>query len=240
MSSQQRSVKRSLCGLGNEVVCSLAAPSRLRRTVSDGTAATFPYRDAKERWRLWRYGNDLGNERRAIGDICQRLTPDDVVWDVGANVGLYTAFVAQHAPTVAFEPGDETRARLRDTVRHNELTEAVTIRPIALGEADSAGRLTDDDTVVSGGDIPVRRGDTVVQNGTPAPTVLKVDVEGAEPAVLRGLGDEIDNVRLVYVEPHPPADTGPEVLTTLLETLGFQTATVPTTCRNDIIRGIRG
>lgn len=48
--------------------------------------------------------------------------------------------------------------------------------------------------------IPVETvsGDTLVARGAPAPTVLKVDVQGAERAVLDGLSESIGDCRVVY------------------------------------------
>ena len=62
------------------------------------------------------------------------LAPGAVVWDVGAHVGVFTLFVAQHVPdaqVTAFEPVPELATRLaRNCARHGVTAR---LEPIALG-----------------------------------------------------------------------------------------------------------
>lgn len=121
-------------------------------------------------------------------------------------------------PIIAFEPHPTNADRLED---NGDLNGAdISIFRCAL--ADSAGEaeltITLDKvgsaghTLVSDWDsghdpvtVPKARGDELIsQKGLPHPTVLKIDVEGAEQAVLDGLEETLSrpDCRLVYCETH--------------------------------------
>ncbi len=136
-----------------------------------------------------------------------------VFWDIGANLGLHAiaAKVVSPATTVcAFEPVAELLACVR---AHGALNEAEVIAfalalSAATGEAilhvprgGSSGRASlhpvhgVSDTLA----VPVScvRADELIRTGrVPAPTVIKIDVEGAEPEALDGFGDYLREPRL--------------------------------------------
>jgi FkbM family methyltransferase len=129
--------------------------------------------------------------------VLHALGPGQLFVDVGANAGSYTLLAAgvSGASCVAIEPVPATFARLVANVRLNKLEERV--RCLNIGLADVSGELAfvvDEDTVnrvATGGERPgslatvsVRTLDEVL--GGERPSVLKVDVEGYELAVLRG------------------------------------------------------
>lgn len=144
----------------------------------------------------------------------------DTVWDVGANVGLYTAvFLAatgQNGRVVAFEPTaacfDQLRGRFTDPAR-------VTLKNMALGDVD--GRISmavDVDPlaathhIVAGNTsgagfetVEVRAASSLVKV-EPAlfPNAVKIDVEGHEGAVLDGFGPVLADKRLhsIGIEVH--------------------------------------
>ncbi|NUB91726.1 FkbM family methyltransferase [Haloterrigena sp. SYSU A558-1] len=183
-------------------------------------------------------------EKPIYRDLLERVRPDDVFWDVGANAGTYSCLVgsrlAGDGAAVSFEPYPPTVDLLRRNLRRNGVD--ATVAPFALGDADGTTELAvryDDEPgsqehtltperresadVVDTVTVPVRRGDTLVDDGTlPEPTVLKIDAEGAGPAVLAGLESTLSNgaVRRVYVEPHGNTD---ELESTLTE-FGFSVA----------------
>ena len=129
------------------------------------------------------------------------VRPGDVVWDIGANVGLYTRRFAELAGATghvyAFEPSPQNLAKLRAaTAEFGQ----VTVMPVGLGESDGESALlqgADDlgatSRVVEPGmagatDIVVRRGAGLVERGeAKAPTMAKIDTEGFELDVLRGI-----------------------------------------------------
>ena len=131
--------------------------------------------------------------------------PSDMIYDVGANVGIYALALATDAPgrrVVAVEPSPETVERLRANVTLNGLEDRIDVYACGLGEDDgenmfyrsSNPELSAFDresatrwgaTVEETLSVPVRRLDDLAAELEP-PDVLKVDVEGAASDVLRG------------------------------------------------------
>lgn len=144
----------------------------------------------------------------------------DCVWDVGANVGLYTDLFAKRVGpegfVYAFEPSPSNRTRL--LVAMQGYTNVIVL-PLALGDRDATAVLqqgTDslgatsritDDSGRSGSGIVVEsaRGDSLVAEGkTRMPNVIKIDTEGYEVEVLAGLNKTISDqaVRALCIEVH--------------------------------------
>lgn len=162
-----------------------------------------------------------GYEDRFGSRMIAEIRPNDTVWDVGANVGLYTEQFAERAAkgrVVAFEPVPACFAVLKQA---SEGKEAILPVNAALGATD--GRismvLADDalgatHRVVEAGNleaaagnavVPVRSGGNfVVENPELFPNIIKIDVEGFEGAVFAGLRALLDDRRLrcVGVEVH--------------------------------------
>lgn len=182
----------------------------------DGVTTTFRVGNMTEATGL-RYLAD--NERLVLEDIMGSLRADDVFYDVGANVGFYTCPAAAVAgEVVAFEPFPPNVGRLHENLARNR--RSADIRELALsdeaGEAEFArGNMQpgfpmaslspgDDDRIT----VRTARGDELIAAGeVPAPTVVKVDVEGAEGLVVDGLREALaGETRLVYCEVHRPTD----------------------------------
>mgnify|MGYP000078783382 CR=1 FL=1 len=160
------------------------------------------------------------DERPVLAHLVSNLRPDDVFYDVGANLGLYACLAADVVtePVAAFEPHPDNADRLEANADLNgaavsthrcALADATgdAELEIALDKVGSAGHALASDSA-SGGDriaVPKVRGDELVaREALPRPTVLKIDVEGAERAVLDGLETSLSrpDCRLVYCETH--------------------------------------
>ncbi|WP_217920700.1 FkbM family methyltransferase [Halorubrum sp. CBA1229] len=187
---------------------------------------------------------DLAGERSVVEDLLNDLDSDDIFYDIGANVGTYTCFAAAKlgpGRTFAFEPEPENADRLRENLDLNNLDAEIV--QIALsntnGTVDLA--LTGDEAgegkhaIATGDDgqtleVETARGDSIIkERELPKPTVVKIDVEGAELSVLRGLRETLrENCQLVYVEVHKEKieDFDGEVseVKTLLTDAGFEVA----------------
>jgi FkbM family methyltransferase len=181
-----------------------------------------------------------------FGDALTRaVRPGDVVWDVGANVGVYTrAFsdlVGEAGAVCAFEPVPTCFAELEQrTLDRNNVRRF----QVALGDkAATASMFTSDDPFgvtnslvndVANGravSVSVQPGDALVADKTaPAPNVLKIDVEGFEEEVLSGLSQTLGRAecRAVFVEVHfailekRGARHAPARMTDLLRSKGFE------------------
>ena len=160
----------------------------------------------------------LRKEGDMIEDFAASIEPDDVVWDVGANLGVFSLLAADRAVdghVVAFEPFEPTAERLEENVDLSDPPAPVDIATVALWDEpgrtalgldrDEIGTQTPTVDPRPGQDevsVVQAVGDELVDEGIPAPDVLKVDVEGAERPVLDGMERTLQDCRLVFVEDH--------------------------------------
>lgn len=118
--------------------------------------------------------------------ILERVQPHHVALDIGANLGLHTVALSRAARMVhAFEPNPLLLPALRRTLSR---LPNVTLHECALGDHNGevaliAGEDHSTARVASGGDIPIRRLDDVLDG---AVHFIKIDVEGHEVDVFRG------------------------------------------------------
>ena len=170
----------------------------------------------------------------------------DVVWDVGANVGLYTdRFLSATGPTgkvIAFEPAAECHAALMErfagkpsfstlniAVGANDGTVVMEMASAALAAThrvlpNAIARNPQDRTV------PLRSAKSICAESPDwFPNVVKVDVEGHEGDVFDGFGDLLFDKRLraIGIEVHfgvlnsRGEDETPARIERLLKTAGF-------------------
>jgi FkbM family methyltransferase len=131
------------------------------------------------------------------------LRPGDVFYDVGANAGALSVFAAALGCEVfAFEPVPETFRRLMENVELNMPHCSILPLNIALGSAEGRLRMT---TGFGTGNhiVQPHEGSVSVEVDVstldlltetyPAPTFLKVDVEGHELEVIKGAGALLDS-----------------------------------------------
>ncbi|MBF0163659.1 MAG: FkbM family methyltransferase [Magnetococcales bacterium] len=150
------------------------------------------------------------------------ITPESVLYDVGANVGYYALHAASLYPgvrAVAFEPAPLNVARLNTNIHLNRLGGAVMAFPIALSEVSGVLRFgnsyfvgggwshrgIDDRKDIPGetffsGCVAYSLDDFLKQSGfLPFPTHLKIDVDGPELKVLRGAMATLADPRLQHL-----------------------------------------
>ena len=166
--------------------------------------------------------------------LARTLAPGGVFVDVGANVGFHTLLASQlvgpAGTVVAVEPAPWTLALLRANVwRHG--SQAV-VQPVAASDVAGTVRLELEAEHRSGahlGDAGVAVDARPLDELVPdvAVDVLKVDVEGAEPLVLRGATAMLArSPALIAVvefrdEPHLSGES-PEQVLAFYESLGFE------------------
>jgi FkbM family methyltransferase len=151
--------------------------------------------------------------------IFAELRPGDLVWDVGANIGLYTKPFAERTGhtgrVVAFEPVPATYAEL---CRQTSQFPWVKNEQIALSDFDGAARLLVSDSDTMGSlegfageanatnsiEVKVMCGDSYRASSRTTPNLLKIDVEGFEEEVLAGMTGllEAPELRAIFLEVH--------------------------------------
>jgi FkbM family methyltransferase len=154
------------------------------------------------------------SERFPFAMLCHLVRPGDVVYDCGANLGLYCRYLIgslEAGRVIAFEPSPDNRALLAQNLALGGIADRVTVMPMALGDEDGMAEFQVDDmqsasgtlSKVTGGEpcvgrknlglgplieqVLCRKLDTLVaEAGLPPPDAIKIDVEGAEGLLLRG------------------------------------------------------
>lgn len=140
------------------------------------------------------------------------IRPGELVWDVGAHHGYVTLCAAGRAgrsgAVHAFEPAARDRRLLLRHLRWNRIRN-VEVHPYALSSFDGSaafGSATTSRTQTLGGGseiVLVRTATTLVRSeGLPAPTFVKMDVEGAEADALRGAMEILPAVARLLIAVH--------------------------------------
>ena len=151
----------------------------------------------------------------------QHLSADAVVWDVGANVGTFAvaaAAVAQRGQVFAIEADIWLAGLLRRTAAEPAYGGRIQVVPCAVAATAGVARFViaargraSNALEISGGRsqmggvrevvlVPTLSLDTLLES-LPPPDFVKIDVEGAELAVLQGAARLLRKVRpKVYIE----------------------------------------
>jgi FkbM family methyltransferase len=178
------------------------------------------------------YGEFSGLEWRLFS---QFVTPGMTVLEIGANIGTHTVPLAQACapgPLYAFEPQQRVFQLLCANLALNGVKNAVAL-PEACGDHEGHVIVPPVDYGAAGnfGGVSVAResaavAGTRVRLGTidalelPACHVIKIDVEGFEPAVLRGAAATIARHKpILYVE-NDRAENQQEVIS-LIDAMGY-------------------
>jgi FkbM family methyltransferase len=158
-------------------------------------------------------------EEKLHSEISAELRPGDLIWDIGANLGLYTKMFAQRTGNTgrvfAFEPVPSTFEQLCRETRdypwvQNEqiaLSDFDGVCRLLVGESDTVGHLENfaGETITGTSvDVPVMCGNSYWKKTGMTPNLLKIDVEGFEEEVLNGMKSLLaaPELRAVFLEVH--------------------------------------
>jgi FkbM family methyltransferase len=177
-------------------------------------------------WSVYYFGFFCREELDLLADVTSRLSAP-IVLDIGANSGNHTIFLAPRASWVyAFDPFPEALTQLRRQLSINRL-QNVTIVPAGLGSRDASlpfgvpsgnnrgvgaflaqqpSALSQSAGTIS---LPVRHADSLLSElGIEAVSLIKIDTEGFEEEVLRGLANTLQrDSPIVFFEWSQPART---------------------------------
>lgn len=193
------------------------ADARLPRVVEvkdfDSNGVRFEISNSVERHRVVEHGG----ETEYLRAMLEHLEPSDMMYDVGVCVGLVALHAADRCNVIGFEPDPAFRQRVERNLQLNPGL-SVTVMPYAISDADGTAVLYTDG---AGGnspslrhqrgekqavDVMARSIDSLVEEGLPAPTVIKLDIEGAELPALQGARQLLmssQKPRLLFLELHP-------------------------------------
>lgn len=166
----------------------------------------------KSRNDIFRYTTYFTKEEGTLAWIRNNAKEGAVFFDIGANVGLYSLYAANAAQGVcvySFEPHKFNFATLLENIFLNQLEES--IYPVSLPLSDESGLLDLNYNSMASGTSMTQLGhrqlpgnrefrpklselvhsvtlDELVASGrVPAPDMVKIDVDGNEILILRGM-----------------------------------------------------
>lgn len=197
-----RGLVESRFGLDRQVAAVLAlladrappAPRERLVPVAHGPwRGCFPLRDPADYIQHALLSTEAFYEAEMLEDLRRRLRPGGLFVDVGANIGNHALFAAGvcGARVLAFQPSPALADHCAATLAANGLADRLELRREGAGAAPGTARLLPGPGHNAGrtmldlgaGEVPVVRLDDVLRE---APAVIKVNVEGMEPAVLEG------------------------------------------------------
>jgi FkbM family methyltransferase len=150
----------------------------------------------------------IGDHEAELPFVRALLRPDDAFVDVGANIGVYSVVAAvRGARVLAFEPNQNARAMLSANLALNHIEDRVQVLSFALADFSGTARFTTDlessnhlemASEAKGEVVEVRELDELVEPGRPV-TLIKIDAEGFDEAVLRGARGMLERERPVVI-----------------------------------------
>ena len=147
-------------------------------------------------------------------DFQRAIKPNDIVYDIGANVGFYALLssitVGAEGHVYAFEP---LPSNLRDLRKHLEINHIsnCTVIEAAVSSTEGEARFDPSSNRCEGrlsetGSILVRKVtlDSLLSRGSiERPSLMKIDIEGEEVECLRGAAQTIRRYRpLIFLATH--------------------------------------
>ncbi len=174
---------------------------------------------------VWRVKSLFDKEPDTIAWL-NSMDADDVLVDIGANVGMYTVYAAgvKGVKVFSFEPEAQNFAVLSRNILLNELSENITAFPVALSDKAEVGMLHLSSVQIGGSchsfneeinyhlkphKFPFKQGcvslvfdDLIAQSVVEVPTHIKIDVDGLEHKIIHGMKKTLENkkVKSVLIE----------------------------------------
>jgi FkbM family methyltransferase len=204
--------------------------------------------------------HEFGSEDSIIKDLLAEVDDSDIFFDIGANIGLYSCLISQKTDArnvIAFEPSPpaynklQQNSKLNGNFHHYQMaisdTDGVIEFSVDVGDVQSRMSTINTDSSATEYEIQEvtsRKLASVVKNeDIPSPTVIKIDVEGAELKVLNGLDGLLDNIQIIYCEIHYPFLDGfnadGEDIIEFLESDGFEIKTLHERGGNEFVKAKR-
>lgn len=194
--------------------------NRTDEIVHQRTRLVFSTPNSQSQWRA----RTFSTKEPETLDWIDSIEESSVLWDVGANVGLYSCYAAKHrnCRVFAFEPSVFNLELLARNTFLNALTGRVTIVPLPLSGTRAVNTLNMITTDWGGAlstfgesfgydgkpmkkvfefsTIGITMVDAVLVLGIPQPDYVKMDVDGIEHLILAGGQEVLRKARGVLVE----------------------------------------
>jgi FkbM family methyltransferase len=200
---------------------STTAMDREMRITYNGNTFVFTTPNSLNRWRL----DTFSTKEPETLDWIDKLETGSVLWDIGANIGLYSVYAAKikNCKVYSFEPSVFNLELLARNAFANGLSEKINIVPLPLTDSIGINKLNMTSTAWGGavstfGSLaighdgkPMRKtfefctlgismDSAVAIMNIPMPDYIKMDVDGIEHIILKGGTNVLKNVKGVIIE----------------------------------------
>lgn len=179
-------------------------------------------------------GNTLQKEVETAKILASYVPVDGVIYDVGANIGLYSLVFALNRKrrVVAFEPFHLALSYLHGNIRRNNLSN-IEVHSIVLADRTGTCRFTYDPVTLytshisaegeQGVELPSADLDSYIESASLLPPdLIKMDVEGADTAILLGMKRCLQQYKpIVFLEGGIRDERDRIVAISFLKDLGF-------------------
>jgi FkbM family methyltransferase len=160
--------------------------------------------------------SDLLYEPRLMCFVDREFSEQDTCIDVGANIGIYSLLAARRASggkVISVEANPDVFSRLCRNIRANKHENIIPVNCAAAGavgtirfsinDGDCQGCIDQEGSGNNHIEIPCRTLDSFIEElGEKSPDFVKLDVEGAEHAVLDGSAQILENGETVFLVDH--------------------------------------
>lgn len=169
-------------------------------------------------WFYPRYRDGRAHEEVVFDLLLDRLESDSCFFDVGANLGFYSAVVSRHCRTGNVHSFEMDPDLIGEIWKNLDCNGAEDGQVTCVAVWEDNGTLVSFSPHISGNkstnQVAVRTGersthvpslaiDTYCDRYGAHPDVVKIDVEGAELQVLRGMESTLSTVDTLFLEVHP-------------------------------------
>ena len=192
----------------------------------------------------WRVKTFCDKEPETLEWI-DNMSDNDVFWDVGANIGLYSIYAAKRhkIPVFSFEPSIFNLELLGRNCAINEAAEFVSIIPLALSDKMQTNKMrhsttnwggalsafgasygsdgTDLHSVLEYRTLGLSADELIQHAIITPPSHIKIDVDGIEHIVLRGAKEVLLSTKSVLIEVNENFTEQFAEVSRLLENSGF-------------------
>ncbi|HTF31453.1 MAG TPA: FkbM family methyltransferase, partial [Flavitalea sp.] len=162
------------------------------------------------------------SEMEFTEEIISELKPTDNYFDIGSCIGFtaISAAINSECKVFAFEPDNELAEHLRHNIELNRASDKIQVNQWAVSDTDGT---IDFFTSGANGASPslaktqnqsrkvtvktYRIDSAIKQNILKIPSVIKLDIEGAELLALKGMAESLNSAkspRVIFIESHPP------------------------------------
>jgi FkbM family methyltransferase len=222
---------------------STTAMDREMRVIYNGNTFVFTTPNSLNRWRL----DTFSTKEPETLDWIDKLETGSVLWDIGANIGLYSVYAAKikNCKVYSFEPSVFNLELLARNAFANGLSEKINIVPLPLTDSIGINKLNMTSTAWGGAvstfgslaighdgkpmkktfefcTLGISMDSAVAIMNIPMPDYIKMDVDGIEHIILKGGANVLKNVKGVIIEINDDFEEQGETATRLLLESGLR------------------